>query len=191
MGTGAPALHVAKGWQASRSSLEARVERLERERPHARPGLSIVVASGDLDRLMAALVLANGAATMGQPVDMFFSFWATAALVRDPPRRGRGWFARLLGWVLPRGTRGLALSRLHLGGLGTALLSRRMKTIGIPTCAELLAMAREAGVRISVCEMTMSLMGLSLEDLVDYPGLRLCGAVTFLESAEKSTALFV
>jgi peroxiredoxin family protein len=176
-------------------TLDARVTRLEQElEAQRKSGLSLLVASGDLDKVLSALILATGAAVMGQEAHIFFTFWATAALRRPDatPARKRSILDRLFGWLLPRGTRALALSRMHFGGAGTAMMRVRMKAKGIADCDELFAMARESGVKISVCDATMSLMGMNLDDLVDYPGIQLCGVATFLALAEKSnTTMFI
>jgi peroxiredoxin family protein len=163
-------------------------------RPAAeRSGLAIMMCSGDLDRVMAALIIATGAASMGQPVQLFVAFSATFALRRaGRPRGARSWRDRLFAWLTPRSAEDLGLGHLHLGGLGTALMRARMRQRGIPDCAELLTMAGLAGVQISVCSMTLDLVGLTVDDLVDYPGLRVCGVATFLDEVERaSTTMFV
>jgi len=172
------------------ATLEARVVELEREAAaRRRAGIAAVVASGDLDKVQAALILATSAVAMGQPAHLFFTLWATSALRRPtPPPRRRGLVDRLFGWLLPKGTSALSLSRMHFGGMGTAMMKRRMRASGVADCDELLAMARDGGVKISVCEQTMSLMGLTQGDLVDYPDLGLCGATSFLAIADTSSA---
>ena len=174
-------------------SLEARLAKLERAvQAQRREGTLILLSSGDYDQVHKGLSLATGAASMGQDVHVFVTLWATAALRRpDPPSRVRGWVERVFGWLLPKGAGALSLSRMHFGGAGTAMMRRRMSDKGIPDCAELLEMAREAGVRISVCEMTMDLLGLNRADLIDYPGLELCGVATFTAAAGTSATTLV
>ena len=117
--------------------LDVRVSKLERDlEAQRRSGLSLLVSSGDLDKILAALMLGTGTAIMGQEAHIFFTFWATAALRRPDavPARKRSLLDRLFGWLLPRGTRALALSRMHFGGAGTAMMRARMKALGIADC---------------------------------------------------------
>jgi peroxiredoxin family protein len=80
----------------------------------------------------------------------------------------------------------------RLGGVGTAMLRKRMKDKGVADCDDLLRMASETGVRIAVCDMSLDLLGLRLQDLVDYPGLEVCGVATFLSDAlDCSATLFI
>lgn len=174
--------------------LEARVAKLEHDLlAQQRSGMAIVVSGGGLDNILSALILATTSAAMGDEARLFFSFWAIAAVRRPDASSQRGSLIdRVVRRLLPRGMRRLTLSRMHWGGAGTAMMRGRMKAKGISGCDELLAMAREAGVKISVCEMTMDLMGLTREDIIDYPGLELCGAATFLATAQKSAiTLFI
>lgn len=167
----------------------AAVEKQLRDAPAPTEGIALVVASAERDRLMAALTLATGSASLGCPAHVFFTFWAVAALRRPgSPTRPAGLVDRTLGWLLPRSLEGTALSRLHLCGLGTALLRRRMRERGMPDVEELLRMAGEAGVSIRVCTPSLELLGLRMADLVDYPDLAECGVATFLERAMSSRA---
>lgn len=185
---------------ASVPLLEARVEALE----HALaaqiarfPGrradkVSMVVCSGSLDAVLAALTVATGAASQGSEVHLFFTFWATAALRRPAAGGRRPLLDRLLGWMLPAGTRELRLSHLHLAGAGSALMRRRMAAKGIPDADDLLAMARELGIHLHACEMSLDLLGMRVDDLIDYPGLEVCGVAAFMEHAQTSaTTLFI
>jgi peroxiredoxin family protein len=94
--------------------------------------------------------------------------------------------------MLPRGTKGLKLSRMNMGGVGTAMIKRRMRGKQFAGCDELLEMAKESGVQIRVCDMSMDLMGIHRDELIDYPGLEQCGVATFMETALHSrVTLFV
>ncbi len=173
------------------AELEGRLSRLEGSAPEDR--LSMVVMSGDLDHLLAAFIIATGASAMFEKVSMFFTFWATAAL-RDPklapPRKDV--MGAAFGALLPKGPPKLGLSRMHFCGLGTSVLKRLMKSKGVRSLDELIALAAEGGVEIFVCEMSMNLMGMRREELIDYPGLKLAGVATFLQRAGASKAsLFI
>ena len=172
-------------------ALEAEVESLRANSPEDR--LSMVVMSNDLDRLLAAFIIATGAAAMFDKVSMFFTFWATAAL-RDPKKSAgkKDMMGSMFGMMLPKGTPDLKLSQMHMAGMGTAMLKSLMKKKGVMSLEQLMAAAGESGVEIFVCEMSMNLMGMRLEELIDYPGLKLAGVATFLGRAgvSKST-LFI
>lgn len=155
--------------------------------------LSMVVMSGDLDRLLAAFIIATGGAAMFDEVVMFFTFWATPAL-RDPAKhpRGKDLMARMFGWMLPTGVRQLKLSRMHLAGMGTGMMKGLMRRKHVMTLPQLIQAAADAGVRIYVCEMSMDLMGFTQEELIDYPNLKLAGVAKFLQEAGSSkSTLFI
>ena len=175
--------------------VEERLQALERraERGGDPNQLTIVVFSDALDRLLAAFTLATGAAACGKQVTMFFTFWGTSALKRGGPQaRGKTLVERLFGWMLPGGFRRRRLSRLHLGGLGRLFMRREMRRKGVADVEELIEIAKETGVRVLVCEMAMSLMGIRQEELIDYPGLRPCGVASYLDIATQAgTSLFI
>lgn len=145
--------------------------------------LSLIVFSGTLDRLIAAFVLATGAAAMGMQVSMFFTFWGTAALRRDARRLKKSLLERLFGWMLPKGSKKLPLSQLNLAGGGPLMIRHIMKKKGVASLEEMLALAAELGVNIHVCTMSMDLLGMKEAEMLDYPGLGYCGVAKFLETA--------
>jgi peroxiredoxin family protein len=190
-------------------TLEERIEALEAAvRARAQDKVCMVVFSGDLDKVLAAFTIATGAAAMGTEVCMFFTFWATPFLKRErrapTERRGKAAAAagspgskrstmdRAFGLMLPPGEKGLKLSRLHMAGAGKALINKRMRDKNIAGLGELLSMAEESGVRIKVCDMSMDLMGIRMDDLITYPALETCGVATFMEHAlDSSATLFI
>lgn len=179
-------------------SLKSRVEALESELETLRANapedkLSMVVMSGDLDHQLAAFIIATGAAAMFEKVTMFFTFWATAAL-RDPNKGAvkKDMMGNLFGMMLPKGSPELKLSQMHMAGMGTAMLKGLMKKKGVMSLEQLIKTAGDNGVEIFVCEMSMSLMGMKQEELIDYPGLKLAGVATFLGQAGTSkSTLFI
>ena len=155
--------------------------------------LSMVVFSGSLDRLLAAFIIATGAAAMFEEVVMFFTFWATPAL-RDPAKTAgkKDMMASMFGAMLPKGSGKLALSNMHMGGMGTNMMKGLMKQKGVMSLEQLIKTAGDAGVRIYVCEMSMDLMGFSKDELIDYPDLKLAGVAKFLQEAGSSkSTLFI
>ncbi len=145
--------------------------------------LSLIVFSGSLDRLIAAFVLATGAAAMGMQVSMFFTFWGTAALRRDAPNLQKSWLERMFGWMLPKGSRRLPLSQMNMGGGGPLMIRYIMKQKGVASVEEMVELAAELGVVIHVCSMSMELLGMKEAEMLDYPGLSYCGVAKFLETA--------
>lgn len=175
--------------------LERRVEALERRLKGCTDAnaLSMVVFSGELDKLLAAFVIATGAAACGMDVSMFFTFWGTAALKKAGPQaRGKSLVERMFGWMLPGGFDRRKLSRMDMAGLGRRLMMREMRRKSAPDLRSLIDVAGESGVEINVCEMSMSLMGISRDELIEYPGMAFCGVARFLERASGAgTTLFI
>jgi peroxiredoxin family protein/TusA-related sulfurtransferase/rhodanese-related sulfurtransferase len=123
---------------------------------------SFVVFSGDLDKVLAAFILANGAVAMGDEVSMFFTFWGLNALRREnAPARERSAVARMFGAALPSGADHLKFSTLHVLGSGTALMKKVVKQHNVASLPELIASAQAAGVRLVGCTMTMDLLGIA------------------------------
>lgn len=152
---------------------------------------TMVVFSGDLDRILAAFTMAVSAASLGNDVSMFFTFWATPALRRqNPPKTKKSLVEWMFGKMLRGGRRSLALSQLDMMGMGRAMMKREMARKGVPTLEEQIALAGELGVRICVCETTMTLMGMTEAELIDYPDLSLCGAAVMNEMASRSNSTF-
>ena len=168
-------------------------QRVQDLRPGPQNQLSMIVFSGDLDRLIATMIIANGAAASGLRVILFFTFWGTAAL-RDPHKRAgrKDLVSRMFAWMLPNGYGRVTLSKLHLAGMGTAMLKGLMRKKNVPSLERMFELAGKLGVEIKVCEMSMDLMGFQREEIIDYPKLEYCGVATFLaEARESSVQLFV
>jgi peroxiredoxin family protein len=170
-------------------ALKAQVEAM----PGSKRKLAMVVFSGDLDKHIAAMIIATGAAAMGMEVVLFYTFWGTAAL-RDPAKRvgGKSLVERMFGAMLPRGRDRTKLSKMHMAGAGTAMIKAVMKKKNVASLGEMFEIAGQLGVRIVICEMSMDLMGFKIEEMIDYPGLSIGGVATFLADAgESSIQLFI
>lgn len=157
----------------------------------ARDGKTFVVFSGDLDKTLAAFIMANGAAAMGRQVTMFFTFWGLNIL-RRPERVSvaKSFIERMFSFMMPRGTKKLGLSRMNMGGAGAKMIRSIMKSKGVSSLEELIDSAREHGVRLVACQMSMDIMGIHKEELID--GVELGGVSTFLGSGEQSDmSLFI
>ncbi len=152
---------------------------------------TFVVFSGDLDKTIAAFIMANGAAAMGRKVTMFFTFWGLNILRRANRIRVKKTFIeKMFGIMMPRGTTHLGLSRMNMGGAGAKMIRAIMKQKGISSLEELVESAKAHGVRIVACQMSMDIMGIRQEELID--GVELGGVATFLGSGEESDmSLFI
>lgn len=159
------------------------------------PKKTIIVFSGEYDKVMAAFIIANGAAAMDDEVTMFFTFWALNAL-RKPGGAGPGidlkknTLQRGFGMMMPRGAEKLHLSQLHFAGLGQRLMKKVMKQENVMPLDDLIATAQEQGITMIACTMSMDVMGIRKEELID--GLEYAGVATYLGEADESNVnLFI
>jgi peroxiredoxin family protein len=161
--------------------------------PERENRLCLIVFSGEMDKLLAAFVMATGAAASGMSVSMFFTFWATAALKKSRSQvKGKPLVERMFGWMMPSGLRNVPLSKLNMGGLGKWLIGREMKNKKVPDLPAFLELAGELGVEIQICEMSMSLMGIRQEELIEYPGMKRTGVAYCLDQcANARISLFI
>jgi len=149
--------------------------------------LSMIVFSGDLDKALAAFIIATGAIAMGMEVVMFFTFWGTTVMrAKNKNVGGKDMMGTMFGAMLPKGAEKVKLSQMNMGGMGTAMMKALMKKKNVASLPEMFALAEELGVKIYVCEMSMDLMGFKREEMVDYEGLSFAGVATFLEEAQNS-----
>ena len=167
------------------AELQAQIEALKNKTPENK--LSMIVFSGDLDKALAAFVIATGAVAMGMDVVMFFTFWGTPIL-RDKNKHvgGKDVMGKMFGAMLPKGTGAVKLSNMNMAGMGTAMTKSLMKKKNVASLEEMLALSEELGVRIYVCEMSMDLMGFKREEMIDYKHLDFAGVATFLAEAQNS-----
>jgi peroxiredoxin family protein len=179
------------------AELETQLAELKQQVAEMRPGpenkLAMVVFSGDMDKLLAAMIIATGAVAMGMKAVLFFTFWGTAAL-RNPQAKARGkdFMSKMFGWMLPKGRNKVTLSKMNMGGMGTAMMKDLMKKKHAPSLDQLFEMAGALGVQVKVCEMSMDLMGFQRGEMIEYPNLDFCGVATFLAEAKTaSVQLFV
>ncbi len=152
---------------------------------------TMVVFSGDLDKALAAFIIANGAASMGHKVTMFFTFWGLNILRKDnPPAVKKNFIERMFGFMMPRGAKKLNLSQMHMAGAGTEMIKMIMKQKNVDSLPVLIETAQQNGVRILACQMSMDLMGIKKDELLD--GVEVAGVATFVASSDESNAtLFI
>ncbi len=148
---------------------------------------TMVIFSGDLDKAIAAFIIANGAASMGHKVTMFFTFWGLNILRKsNPPKVHKNFIERMFGFMMPRGTEKLKISQMNMGGAGTAMIKGIMKKKNVSPLSELLQSARDNGVVIQACQMSMDLMGIKKEELID--GIDVVGVATMIDASDDSNA---
>lgn len=152
---------------------------------------SMVVFSGDLDKLIAAFIIGNGALSMGEQVSIFFTFWGLNALRRpDAPKRDKTALEKVMSAMMPAGADDLPLSTMNFAGAGASMIKKVMHDHNVPDLAELIASAQQGGARLIGCTMTMELLGIAESDLID--GVEFGGVATFLgEAQESGTTLFI
>ena len=152
---------------------------------------TLVVFSGDLDKAMAAFIIANGARAMGSDVTLFFTFWGLNILRKsNPPAVEKSAVEKMFGWMMPRGADKLNLSKMNMLGLGTDMMKRVMINKKVTPLPDLIQTALQSGVKLVACSMTMDIMGLKREELLD--GVEIGGVAHFLsESDESGATLFI
>jgi peroxiredoxin family protein len=179
------------------SALLARVEQLEREieeiksrTPEDRA--TLVVFSGDLDKVLAALIIATGAAAAGLETSMFFTFWGLCALKKKSVAApaDRTLKEKMFAMMTPSGVSELGVSRMNFFGIGASMLRSMMKEKNVASVEELMDIARDLGVKMIACTMSMDVMGVSRSDLME--GLEFGGVATYMADASRSkVTLFV
>lgn len=180
---------VARQVGAVRAELERAIAEVRERTPEDRAAL--VVFSGDLDRVLAAFVIATGAAAAGLDTSLFFTFWGLSVLKKkDAAATAKGLKQRMFALMTPAGSEGLGTSKLNFFGMGAQMLRSMMKEKGIASLEELMAMARDLGVRTTACTMSMEAMGIDRAELVD--GIEYGGVAAFMADASRArVSLFI
>jgi len=150
---------------------------------------SIILFSGDMDRVMAAFIIATTAAAMGMETSMFFTFWGLQA-IKKKKGTGKGLFGRMLSMFL-KDIDGVGPSKLNMGGMGRWMFKKMMKDKGVTSLPELRQMAIDMGVKLLACQMSMDVMEIGREDLIDAVD-DVVGAATYvLEAQQADITLFI
>ncbi len=164
--------------------LTARVEKLEADASTDKLALGIM--SGNLDNTIAAFIVALGAAAYDMEVDLFFTFWGLSAL-RDPKKKAqKDFMGKMFGTMLPASSEKLPLSKMQMLGIGPRMIRSVMKMHNAKSLEELMADAAEFGVRIHVCTMSMDVMGIKKEELIDYPHMDFVGVGAFVAMFQEA-----
>ncbi|AZR74326.1 pyridine nucleotide-disulfide oxidoreductase [Anoxybacter fermentans] len=152
---------------------------------------TIIIFSGDLDKAIASFIIANGAASMGRKVTMFFTFWGLNILRKNQKVKvKKGFLDKMFGMMMPRGSKKLGLSKMNMMGIGPKMIRYVMKKKGVDSLEALIGQAKMAGVRLVACQMSMDVMGIKKEELID--GVEIGGVANYLGAAEESNVnLFI
>jgi peroxiredoxin family protein len=157
--------------------------------PHKK--LVIIAWSGDLDKVWPQMILATTGAAMGLETTVFFTFWGLFSLVKNERRiTGENWMQKMLAMMDRPGMEHLKLGKMNFAGAGPAMMKKLAKDHSVASPDELLEMAVELGVKLVPCQMTMDLLGLKREDLIDALGEPV-GATTMLLEAQDAITLFI
>ncbi len=177
------------------ADLLARVQALESAdaaRIQKKNKLTIVAWGGDLDRIWPTTILASTAAASGMEASVFFTFWGLFAIVKPDVRiTGEDWLQKMMSVVHPGSAQRAKLSRYHLGGAGPAMFKRFAEQRRVAKPEELMALSMDLGVRLIPCQMTMDLLGLKREDLIDGLEEPIGAATAILEMREAAVSLFI
>lgn len=153
-------------------------------------GQTIVVFSNDLDKALASFIIANGAKASGKDVTMFFTFWGLNILRKSNVNVKKGFIDKMFGLMMPKGAEKLTLSKMNMGGMGSAMMKWIMKNKNISTLSELIKQAQDSGVKFIACNMSMDVMGIKEEELID--GVEIGGVAKYIsESNNANSNLFI
>ncbi|MEM0374192.1 MAG: CoA-disulfide reductase [Sulfolobales archaeon] len=146
---------------------------------------TIIVFDDDLDKLIASFIIANGAISSGKKVTMFFTFWGLNALKKNSKVKvKKDLISKMFGVMLPKGTQELKLSKMNMLGIGPKMIRWIMRRKNIASLEELIQTAIQNGVEIIACQMSMDVMGIKKEELID--GIKIGGVATYIATASNS-----
>lgn len=158
---------------------------------HSGKGKTLILFSDDLDKVLATFVLANGAAATGEKVSIFFTFWGLNAIKKEcKPKVSKDMFGKMFGMMMPSDSRKLKLSKMNMGGFGSKMMRHVMGKKGVDSLEKLRQTAIDNGVEFIACQMSMDVMGVKREELLDC--VNVGGVATYMERADNSNVnLFV
>lgn len=152
---------------------------------------TIVLFSGDYDKVMAAYIIANGAAAYDHDVTIFHTFWGLNALRKDEPIQVKKTFMeKMFGFMMPRGANKMGLSKMNFAGMGPKMIKDVMKKHNAMPLPDLIEMAKEQEIKLVACQMTVDLLGLKHEEIME--GVEFAGVAAYLGDAEDGNVnLFI
>lgn len=152
--------------------------------PAALKEKTMIVFDGDLDKAIAAFIIATGAAAMGNKVHMFFTFWGLSILRKSGRGGKKDLMSKMFGAMLPKNSKHLALSKMNFCGIGSRMIRSVMRKKGVSSLEDLIREAQDLGVEMTACQMSMDVMGISREELID--GVQVGGVATMLNDSDRS-----
>ncbi len=154
-------------------------------------GKTLILFSDDLDKTLATFVLANGAAATGKKVSIFFTFWGLNAIKKThKPKVKKDIFGRMFSWMLPSDSSRLALSKMNMMGMGAKMMRYLMNKKGVDSLESLRQQAIDNGVEFIACQMSMDVMGVKREELLD--NVTVGGVASYMERADRANVnLFI
>lgn len=174
--------------QSRIAKLEERIQQLEADMPDDK--VTIVVFSGELDRVLASFIIATGALAMGQEVSMFFTFWGLNALREKRVLEGKGLMETMMSLMIPANTKGMPISNMNFFGIGSRMMRHMMKTKNVESFEDLVQLTQDLGARMVSCGMSQDVMSIDSSELRD--GVEDGGVAAYLGDALKSrVTLFI
>ncbi len=170
--------------------VDAALEQLAQRKDGQEDRATILVFSGEFDRLMSAFIIATGAVAMGLEVSMYFTFWGLTALKKGTIYRGKGAPEKMIAGMLPRHPEAAPTSRMNMGGIGPKFFQRQMKNKNVESLPDMIALAQEMDIKLIACQMAMDVMGITKEELRD--DIEFGGVATYLgEAIDSKVTLFI
>jgi len=145
-------------------------------------GATMVVFSGEMDKVLASMIIASGAAAMGKDVTIFFTFWGLSALKKQ--RIKKSGLAKMFDMMLPKGAASLPISSMNMGGLGNKMIKHVMKQKNVESLPKMIEQANQLGVKFVACTMSMDIMGIEPAELYDF--VEYGGVATYLGDSESA-----
>lgn len=194
--TGNTLLNLSKENKIIKASIQKGLANKETTNPvvnqnQSNNGQTIVVFSNDFDKVMASFIIANGAVASGKTVTMFFTFWGLNVLRKSQyVKVKKNLIEKMFGFMMPKGADKLILSKMNMGGLGTLMMKSIMKNKNILSLKELIQSAQSSGIKLIACSMSMDVMGIKEEELID--GVEIGGVAKYIaESNNANSNLFI
>lgn len=166
----------------------ARLAAVERVVPQERA--TLLVFSGDFDKLMSAFIVATGAVAMGLEVSMYFTFWGLTALKKCTIYKGKPVSEKMIATMLPSAPTASPTSRMNMMGIGPRFFQRQMAHKNVETLPDMIALSKEMGIKLIACQMSMDVMGITTEELLD--DITFGGVATYMaEAIDSKVTLFI
>ena len=170
------------------ASIQSQLTQLQSEQRSER--VTLLVFSGEFDKLMSAFIVAAGAVGMGMEVSMYFTFWGLNVLKKKNTYSGKPITEKMMAMMMPPGPNNTGTSKMNMLGMGPAFFKMMMKKNNVESLPDLIEISRELGVKMIACQMTMGVMGIKDEELID--GLEFGGAATYVgEASDSQITLFI